>query len=253
MDSSDRSRRNFVKTVATTTAIATSIAATQPLAARAEAASPQPSPLPEAERARLREVYATVPFPFDRDAFRAILERPYPHRQIVAATSYIGAGVGMSHLQNSLLAYADPNGFAAGPNGLHIAMALYGNYSYNTVLNDAMYAKYPIGLISDEAMRPNDTSYRTFWTNLKINPSGSFVKTLADRGASFFVCNKAFMGLVSEIAKRTTPAQSQITREQVIAIHDELAANFLPGTMLVPAGVAAVNAAQEAKFTFLPE
>jgi hypothetical protein len=29
--------------------------------------------------------------------------------------------------------------------------------------------------------------------------------------------------------------------------------HFLPGTTLVPAGVAALNAAQEARFTFLPE
>jgi hypothetical protein len=30
-------------------------------------------------------------------------------------------------------------------------------------------------------------------------------------------------------------------------------AHFLPGTTLVPAGFAALNAAQEAHFTFLPE
>jgi intracellular sulfur oxidation DsrE/DsrF family protein len=34
-------------------------------------------------------------------------------------------------------------------------------------------------------------------------------------------------------------------------MHDDLAAHFVPGVMLVPAGVAAINAVQEAHFTYL--
>jgi hypothetical protein len=48
-----------------------------------------------------------------------------------------------------------------------------------------------------------------------------------------------------------TPAGTAATRAQVVAIHDDLAAHFLPGAFLVPAGVAAINAAQEARFTLL--
>jgi hypothetical protein len=59
-------------------------------------------------------------------------------------------------------------------------------------------------------------------------------------------------GIASWIAQQIAPAGSQTTRDRVIAIHDELVQHFLPGATLVPAGVAALNAAQEARFTFLP-
>jgi intracellular sulfur oxidation DsrE/DsrF family protein len=158
----------------------------------------------------------------------------------------------MSHFMNSLAAYADPDGFAAGPNSLHCLAVLYNGLSQAMVLDDAMYAKYPIGLMVDEEMRPNDTSYRAFWTALKHNTMAEFIRPLSDQGVSFFVCNNALSSLALTLAKRTAPGGGSITREQVVAIHDELAEHFIPGTMLVPSGVAAVNAAQEAKFTFLP-
>jgi intracellular sulfur oxidation DsrE/DsrF family protein len=101
-------------------------------------------------------------------------------------------------------------------------------------------------------MRPNDLSYRAYWTGLKKNPMADFLKPLVDQGVSFFVCNNALSGFAFELAQKVAPGGASVTRESVVAIHDELAAHFLPGTMLVPAGVAAVNAAQEARFTFLP-
>jgi len=193
-----------------------------------------------------------VPFQFDRDTFRAVLEQPFPHRQLVAPTSFIAATVAMSHFTNSLTAYADPNGFAAGLKSLHCAGVLYAGYSYNMVLDDAMYAKYPIGLLNDEEMRPKDFSARAYWAALRRNPMADFLRPLMEQGVSFFVCNNALTSLAVEIARRTAVNGAAVTRARVVAIHDELAHHFLPGTMLVPAGVAAVNAAQEAHFTFLP-
>ena len=120
------------------------------------------------------------------------------------------------------------------------------------VLDDAMYAKYPIGLMNDEEMRPNDLSARGYWKGLRKNPMGEFLHPLLDQGVSFFVCNHSLSALAVEIARRTAPKDLAVTRDQVVAIHDELAEHFLPGATLVPAGVAAVNAVQEARFTFLP-
>ena len=119
-------------------------------------------------------------------------------------------------------------------------------------LNDAMFAKYSLGLMADEEMRPNDLSLRAYWTGLKKNPILAFEKATFDAGVSLFVCNNSFSGLAVELAQRKTPQGSRATREQVIAIHNELSSNFIDGAMLVPAGVAAINAAQEARFTFLP-
>jgi hypothetical protein len=59
-------------------------------------------------------------------------------------------------------------------------------------------------------------------------------------------------GIAAYVAGAIAPAGTPATRTSVIAIHDDMAAHFLPGSWLVPAGVAALNAAQEARFTLLP-
>jgi len=239
LSSFELSRHNFIAS-GVSAAAASGRASDLALAPAAVDQAPQP------------QVSGVVPFSFDRAAFQAIVERPYPHRQLVAPSSFQAATVAMSHFKNSLAAYADPKGFAGGPNSLHCAAVLYAGRSYTLAFDDAMYAKYPLGLINDEEMRPNDTSARAYWTALRRNPMADFMRPLAEQGVALFVCNNALSGFAAELARRTVPQGGAVTREQVVAIHDELAAHFLPGTMLVPAGVAAVNAAQEARFTFLP-
>jgi intracellular sulfur oxidation DsrE/DsrF family protein len=197
-------------------------------------------------------VSATVPFIFDRDAFRAEINLAFPHRQVAAPQSFADATVALSHFRNALAAYADPNGFAAGPNSLHCAAVLYGGRSLALALNDAMYAKYPVGLLSDEEMRPKDTSARAYWTALKKNPMNEFYLPLADQGVSLFVCNNALSGYAAEIANRTATPGRPVTRQDVVEIHADLAQNFVRGGVLVPAGVAALIALQEAGFTYLP-
>lgn len=238
MRSFDLSRRTFV---AGAVAAAATAGVSEPVSAQSPPAAAEPS-----------AVAGAVPFPFDRVAFRAIIERPFPHRQVAAPASFQATTVALSHFKNALAAYADPNGFAAGPKSLHCAAVLYAGYSYTAVLDDAMYAKYPIGLLDDEQMRPNDLSARAYWTALRRNPMAEFASPLVAQGASFFVCNNALSSFAVELARRTAPKGVAVTRQQVVAIHDELATHFLPGTMLVPAGVAALIAVQEAGFTFLP-
>jgi intracellular sulfur oxidation DsrE/DsrF family protein len=238
MPSFDLSRRTFV---AGTVASATTVGVSDPVSAQ--------SPAPVAESP---SVSGAVPFSFDRAAFRSIVERPFPHRQVAAPASFAATTVAMSHFKNALAAYADPNGFAAGPKSLHCAAVLYAGYSYTAVLDDAMYAKYPIGLLDDEGMRPNDLSARAYWTGLRRNPTAEFVSPLVSQGLSFFVCNNALSNFAVTLARRTAPNGVAVTRQQVVAIHDDLTNHFLAGTMLVPAGVAALIAVQEAGFTFLP-
>ena len=192
-----------------------------------------------------------VPFHFDWEAFLAILNRPFPHRQVSAPNGFSAATVAMSHARNSLRAYADPNGFAGGPHSMHCAAVLYAGRSINLALDDAMYVKYPLGLLNDEEMRPNDLTNRNYWSSLRRNPMDDFMRPLLDQGLSLFVCNNALSGFSAELAHRMANGGA-VTRADVVAVHDDLASHFLPGTMLVPAGVAALNAAQEARFTFLP-
>jgi intracellular sulfur oxidation DsrE/DsrF family protein len=233
-----RSRRSFVASVVAASALAGSGGAAIAQSGPDATASPRAA--------------GTVPFTFDRLAFQSVLDRPYPHRQIAAPASFSAATIAMSHFRNALAAYADPNGFAAGPNALHCAVALYGGRSINLVLDDAMYAKYPLGLMNDEEMRPTDTTYRSMWRAMRANSMTSYLRPLIDQGMSFFVCNNALSSFAFDLARRVAPSPDAVTREQVVAIHDELADHFMPGSLLVPAGVAALNAAQEARFTFLP-
>ena len=112
--------------------------------------------------------------------------------------------------------------------------------------------RYSIGVFADEEMRPDDLRMRAYWRTLQHNPM-DFMRPLLDQGVSLFVCNNAFSGFALELAWRISPPGRPLTRGRVVALHDELAAHFLPGIDAgLPAGVAAVNAAQEARFTFLP-
>jgi intracellular sulfur oxidation DsrE/DsrF family protein len=231
------SRRSFVAVTASAVALSNP----------AEPAVAQAKPAPVAPNAA-----GTVPYHFDRAAFMAVIDRPYPHRQLVAPASWGASTIAIAHFKNSLAAYADPNGFDGGPKSLHCAAVLYMGYSIHLALNDAMWAKYPIGLMSDEEMRPTDLTYRAYWTALKTNTMIDSMRPLMDQGLSLFVCNNALSGLSLTIAQRVAPSGTTVTRDQVVAVHDDLAANFVPNTILVPAGVAAVNAAQEARFTFMP-
>ncbi|MGH7727265.1 MAG: hypothetical protein ACREM2_00520 [Vulcanimicrobiaceae bacterium] len=244
MNPFDLSRRGFLTS---SVASATLIGMTDPVPAQ------PPSPPSAADGANLADILAPVPFHFDRAAFFAIVERPFPHRQLGVGKSFAGATTLMAGFRNSLAAYADPDGFAAGPASLHCAAVLYAGYSYNMVLDDAMYAKYPLGLMDDEEMRPNDLRYRAFWKALRRNPMENFLRPLIDQGTSFFVCNNALSRFAAALAHRTAPNGVAPTRKEVVAIHDELVDHFIPETRLVPSGVAAVNAVQEAHFTFGPD
>ncbi len=206
----------------------------------------------DAAAAPAPDVAGTIPIAFDREAFRAVVQRPYPHRQVAAPQTFSSATVALSHFRNALAAYADPDGFAAGPNSLHCAAVLYAGRSYALALGDAMYAKYPIGLLNDEEMRPNDTSMRAYWSGLKKNPLDQFFQPLAEQGVSLFVCNNALSNYAVDIARRIATPAAPVTRAKVIAVHTDLRENLVRGAMVVPAGVAALIALQEAGFTYLP-
>jgi intracellular sulfur oxidation DsrE/DsrF family protein len=153
-------------------------------------------------------------------------------------------------MRNSIEAYIDPMYFAGGPNALHAAAVFYHGSSPLLALDDAMFAKYPL---ASAIIMFAGTAKAGIEKDARVNPEALlYGELVAKHGASFFVCNNALSGIASWIAQQIAPAGSQTTRDRVIAIHDELVQHFLPGATLVPAGVAALNAAQEARFTFLP-
>jgi intracellular sulfur oxidation DsrE/DsrF family protein len=235
MSSFDVSRRTFVIGAATAAAATPAVAAA--------AGSP-------AGAAPAANVGDTVPYAFDRAAFTAVLERPFPHRQVLAARSFAEARDGLNLLRNSIEAYINPMYFAAGPNGLHAAAVFYHGNSPLLALDDTMFVKYPLAAA---IVKFAGTDKPGIEQGAQANPAGAFYRELvAEHGVSFFVCNNALSGLAAYIAGVVAPAGTPVTRAGVVAIHDDMAAHFLPGTWLVPAGVAALNAAQESRFTLLP-
>jgi intracellular sulfur oxidation DsrE/DsrF family protein len=224
MDRSSFSRRTFV----TAAAVVAATGAPSPVpAATAPAVVASPPALPG-------DFYDAVPYKFDPKALAAVLEQPFPHRQVVAATSFSEGTAALAFMENTIKAYVDPIYFNAGPKSVHAAAVFYHGPSVYLALDDAMWAKYPL-------VEPAHT-----------NEHAAKMKDLvATYGASFFVCNNALSGLAGAIVQKLAPPGTTPTRAQVIALHDEFCAHFLPGVMLVPAGVAAINAAQEARFTYL--
>lgn len=250
MNQSLISRSGFLSTTASSALAANAIPSPSPSPVQTKPAMMSPE-----EIAHERELYKAVAFRFDRERFSAMIGKPYAHRQVTCATSYQSALEALSHMEKTLKVFADPGGFNAGPNATHVAAVFYGSVSYAISLDDAMFAKYPIGLAIDADLHPGDATYTAVWAAIHSNRDAQEYRALvADHDASFLVCNNALSGFAVDIAKRMAGGSSAgVTREQVVAIHDDFSDHFLPGTLLVPAGVAALCAIQEARYTFLPE
>jgi intracellular sulfur oxidation DsrE/DsrF family protein len=238
MDRFGFSRRAFVAGAATVAALAAPALAADAPAAPA-AASPPPLP---------GDFYDPVAYKFDARAFAAILDQPFPHRQVVAATSFGEGTAALAFMENTIKAYVDPIYFNAGPKSVHAAAVFYHGASVLLALDDAMWAKYPLG----EHLQPAGAAAKPGEKIARTNENAATIaKLVGTYGASFFVCNNALSGIAASFVQTLAPAGTTPTRAQVIALHDEFAAHFLPGVTLVPAGVAAINAAQEARFTYL--
>jgi hypothetical protein len=201
---------------------------------------------------------AAAAFPLAR--FQDALNAPFQHRQVFGAHGIDGAGV-LSQMKNSLNAYEFDLG--EGPGTLHVAAVFYGGASPLGV-DDAAWTTYR--LAKALAARGDDVSWiepdaqgspvarprRPFDPLARpgdpLHPSADgSIEGLTKRGASFFVCNNALMGLATFLATSSPFGGGR----GVDAILADLQAHLAPGAILVPAGVAALNAAQEAKFTYV--
>jgi intracellular sulfur oxidation DsrE/DsrF family protein len=194
---------------------------------------------------------ATATSAWNRAAFEKILARTSRHRQVFASAR-LADGLVLHYMENSLNAYE--HGFGEGPGTLHTAAVLYGpalavtfqdriwqKYHLNSVLAEAPPSQGMVGHV--EEMVGSLLHHGNEASTSANNPYASRVAALVHRGASFFVCDNALHKLSTQLSVTMRSPDSD-------AIHNDLAAHLLPGAMVVPAGVAALNAAQEAHFTF---
>ena len=158
-------------------------------------------------------------------------------------------------MKNTLNAYEFA--YREGPGTTHVAAVLYGA-ALVVALDDVMWSEHDLGAFLAEQgdlpapagdLRRNPFVYRgaPFIAGGTVKDplyASESVTALVHRGASFFVCNNALTGFCQKLARSNDPQTVEMLRRRMVA-------HFLDGAMLVPAGVAAVNDAQEQHFTYL--
>jgi intracellular sulfur oxidation DsrE/DsrF family protein len=185
-----------------------------------------------------------------------ILASPRRHRQVFGI-SQVRDGTGLGQMRNSLNAYEYAR--REGPGTLHALAVLYGT-AVALALDDLVWREHRIAdalrLRADEVHREGAHDGNPFaharGNTAVTDPADpqsaaqdASVAALARRGASFFVCLNALTGFAAALVA------GGFATESVDHVLAALRAHLVPGTVLVPAGVAAINDAQEAHYTYV--
>jgi intracellular sulfur oxidation DsrE/DsrF family protein len=157
------------------------------------------------------------------------------HRQVFHATA--ANEMAMLMASNFLDAYKEA--FGAKDGEANAVVGIHGP-ALAIGFNDAAWAKYSMG----KAASINDpTTKEPSLRNIFATGTPLGVATLQQRGVVFIMCNTAL-----RIRSRAIAAERGETFE---AVYADLSASRLPGVILVPALVVALNRAQEAGFTYV--
>lgn len=126
----------------------------------------------------------------------------------------------------------------------HTAVVSYRHFAMPLTLNDATWAKYKIGeIIHVNDPKTNAPATRNiFRDNVTFYPGLTYESIMANRGVIMTACNLALTVLSGFGAEK-----AGVSKEQAKA---DWMAGLLPGVVLLPSGVYAVNRAQEAGCTF---
>ncbi len=172
---------------------------------------------------------------YDFAAVSARLQRKARHRQVFAVAKVEG-GAATGLMRHALDAYEFTRNEGAGT--LHVAAVFYGR-GVVMGLDDDAWRRYAL---ADAARQRDDTVA----TQGEGNPFADDLRALQRRGATLLVCDNALANWATFLA--TVTGTSARGPDELRA---ELRRRLVPGALLVPAGVAALNEAQEARFTFV--
>lgn len=193
----------------------------------AQAASPSPSP--DARSLRLN---------FDKARFNRMLARPAVHKQCFGATKIDAAGV-IEGMNNTIDAYVEY--FGETPASVHTVAVLYHGAAIALAMNDSVWNEILLPLAKGALPKLRDQ-----FAGAKPGKGNPYIKDVQQavaRGSSFFVCHNAIVGF-SQMA-------AGALKKPVEKVHAAMIAGIVPGALAVPAGVMAINACQEAKFTYI--
>jgi intracellular sulfur oxidation DsrE/DsrF family protein len=232
------SRKQFIATTALGVSAAALVSSTAAHAA-------------EVKRAALH-FHVLKPDEFDNAAMSKIFTQTTANKQVFQSVEMAEVAPGIAslyiHMQNALNAYEFSYNMGAG--SLAVLAVLIGP-SIVLALNDAMWKKYHIGTALKLPSATN--SYYIASSNLDLSaspddPNGVYqdwsAQALLKRGASFMVCHNATTAVAGLLA-----AGMGLNAASVLSDFEH---NLLPGFLMVPAGVAAVQAAQTNGWKLFP-
>jgi intracellular sulfur oxidation DsrE/DsrF family protein len=172
---------------------------------------------------------------------------PGRHRNFIDASTVRGAAESMLYANN--LYEANKAGYGLSDGDIAVVVCLR-HFATAFAFNDAMWAKYGkqmgpmLGFADPNTKQPpstnllNSSSYGMAMENL-----GNTIDKVRNRGTRFAVCDMATHFFATQLAAAT--------KGNADAIYKELAANLIPDSRMVAAGVVAVNRAQEYGYTLL--
>ena len=172
---------------------------------------------------------------------------PGRHRTFIDCATVNGAGEGMLYAGN--LFVANKSGYQLNESDLAIVVCLR---HFGTVFayNDTVWGKYgkamsdlvqftdPRTKMAPTTNLLNSADYATALPNL-----GTTIPSVVQRGAHFAVCDMATTFISGQVAAAVKADPQEL--------YKEFAANLIPNSHLVAAGVVAVNRAQEYGYTLL--
>lgn len=207
-------------------------------------ATPAPSASPSPEP-------SLPPLQFDLAAFDETLNAAAPHRHLFASTK-LESGEVLAAMRNTLNAYRDIQIPLA---DVRPVAVLYHGLSVTLAFDDTIWNDYFAPVLS-KGTHEHDAFVKDFNSvydskkrgNPCLHKQGgredtSIESLVADAGARFFVCNNATQGFARFIAGRLKQPPS--------TVYQHLTAHLVRNASLVPAGVWAVLAIQERRYTLL--
>jgi intracellular sulfur oxidation DsrE/DsrF family protein len=168
---------------------------------------------------------------------------PGVHRFLFDTASADGMGWALQFASN----YFTANQQAYGLKDSDLAVVIVARHKATSfAYNDAMWAKYG-KQISEQAEFVDPKTKEAPKINV-YGPAGETaqagkMETLIKKGAQFAVCGMSTRGIATRIAKANNV--------EVDSVVKEITANLIPNSHMVPAGILAVNRAQERGYSFI--
>jgi len=169
------------------------------------------------------------------------------HRMVIDGVTANGAGEAVLFANN--LYVANQSAYKLNDADLSIIVVMR-HFATPFAFTDAMWAKYGkamAGMVSFKDPKtqqaPTTNLYNSAAYGLTLPNLGNTIDGLIKRGTQFAVCDMAMHFLATQIAAAGGGDAD--------AIYKDFTANLIPNSHIVPAGVVAVNRAQERAYTLI--